>query len=147
MRKLDQSANPVCYPRLVMEENIAYELLQAGLVLLEEGHPAQAALVLEKARRHEPHKGSILEVLGRAYYEFGRYRDAALSFEEALDVDPTNDYAHYCLGLCCLKLEKKAEAGGHFKVAWFLKPRDMYRQKVERYGIVTGSPELDRESG
>lgn len=116
------------------DSDTAYALLQRGSELLEEGNPAQAALVFEKARMLEPGKGSILEVLGRAYYLCGRYEAAAERFNEALAVDPNNDYAHYCLGLTYLKLKRKAEAAGHFKLAWSLMPRDAYRDKAIRFG-------------
>lgn len=118
-----------------MQEETAYELLQKGRELIEEDNPAQAAVVLERALERVPHKGSILEVLGRAYYRSGRYGEAAGRFEEAVEVDPTNDYAHYCLGLCYLKLKRKTEAGERFKIAWFLKPGEMYREKAARFGV------------
>jgi len=121
-----------------MEKETAYVLLQKGRELLEDGNPAQAAFVLERARSREPNKGSILEMLGMAYYGYCRYRDAARSFEEALEVDPTNDYAHYCLGLCFLKLDRRSEAGGHFKLAWYLRPYEMYRGKAVRFGASCG---------
>lgn len=119
-----------------MEPEDAYTLLGKGLVLLDEGEPAQAAMVLEKAHRLEPRKGSILEALGRAYYSYGRYEDAMHCFEDALEVDPTNDYAHYCLGLCYLKMKRKTEAAGHFKIAWTLKPQDIYRGMAHRFGAI-----------
>lgn len=118
-----------------MEEETTYGLLMRGKELLEGGNPAQAAVVLERARSREPRKGSILEALGRAYYGYGRYGEAAGRFREALEVDPTNDYAHYCLGLCSLKLKKNKEAAGHFKLAWFLRPGDMYEGKAVRFGV------------
>jgi tetratricopeptide (TPR) repeat protein len=125
----------LCYPFFMKDES-AYSLLQKGRELLEAGNPAQAAVVLERARIVEPRKGSILELLGRAYFGYGRYGRAAECFEEALAVDPTNDYAHYCLGLCCLKLKKPEEARAHIKLAWFLNPGEEYRQKAARYGLV-----------
>ena len=118
-----------------MRENNAYSLLQRGRELLEEENPVQAAFMLDQARREQPGKGSILETLGRAYYSSGRYSESAASFEEALGVDPTNDYAHYCLGLCYLKLERTSEAAGHFKIAWSLRPRDIYQEKAVRFGV------------
>lgn len=117
-----------------MEKDTAYGLLLKGKGLLESGFPEQASIVLEKARQKEPRKGSVLEVLGRAYYTRGRYQQASGCFEDALDVDPTNDYAHFCLGLCYLKLKRKKEAGKHFKIAWFLRPLEMYREKATRFG-------------
>jgi len=117
-----------------MSESDAYLLLQRGRELLEQDNPMQAAFVLEQAKRSQPGKGSILETLGRAYYSCGRYLESAEIFEEALGVDPTNDYAHYCLGLCCLKLERTPDAAGHFKLAWSLRPTDMYQEKAFRFG-------------
>ncbi len=112
------------------DEGGAYELMQRGRELLEEGHPMQAAIILENARSEAPRKGSILELLGRAYYSSGRYEKAIERFAEALDVDPSNDYAHYCLGLCFLKTRRRSEAAGHFKLAWFLRPVEIYREKA-----------------
>jgi tetratricopeptide (TPR) repeat protein len=117
-----------------MSESDAYLLLQRGRDLIEQDNPMQAAFVLEQAKRAQPGKGSILEALGRAYYLCGRYLESAAIFEEALGVDPTNDYAHYCLGLCCLKLERTGKAAGHFKLAWSLKPIGMYEDKALRFG-------------
>lgn len=116
-----------------MEETDAYDLLQRGRELLEGGHPAQAAIVMERARLAEPRKGSILELLGRACYGCGRYSQASDHFQEALHLDPTNDYAHYCLGLCFIKMMRKNEAAGHFKLAWCLSPREIYREKAEKF--------------
>ena len=50
----------------------AYALLQRGQALLRSRHHAQAAIVLERAARQEPGRGSILEALGRAYHNGGR---------------------------------------------------------------------------
>jgi len=123
------------------EEENAYALLGRGLQLLDEGNPAQAALVLERARLAEPGKGSILEALGRAYFSSGSYEVAASCFEEALEVDPTNDYAHYCLGLCYLKIKRKGEAAGHFKIAWTLRPSDEYSRMARRFGAAEAGAE------
>lgn len=124
-----------------MEEENAYELLKQGVELLEEGHPVQAASVLERASSMEPEKGSILEALGRAYYSCGRFRDAETRFAEAVLVDPNNDYAHYCLGLCLLKARRTAEAGAHFKLAWSMRPAEVYREQAARFGAAGAAGE------
>jgi len=113
----------------------AYYLLRRGKELLKEGEPAQAALVLEKARSYAPGKGSILEPLAIAYFSYGQYPEALDRFLEATEVDPTNDYAHYCAGVCLLKMGKKNEAKKHFKIAWFLRPREEYMLMARRFGI------------
>jgi tetratricopeptide (TPR) repeat protein len=123
-----------------LEERDAYKLLKRGLALLEEGHPARAAAALERALELEPDKGSILEALGRAYFSSGRYSFAERCFREALRIAPNNDYAHYCLGLCLLKADRTIEAGAHFKLAWCMRPSEVYREKAARFGAAGARP-------
>ena len=59
------------------EHESAYALLQRGQALMKSRHHAQAAIVLERAAREEPGKGSILEPLGRAYHHCGPVRAGA----------------------------------------------------------------------
>ena len=73
------------------EEETAYSLLQRGQELLRDRHHAQAAVVLERAARMEPGKGSILEALGRAYYNSGQHDLARQTFEELLEIDAHGD--------------------------------------------------------
>lgn len=141
-----------CPPRSLREgrgslkKETAYSLLRQGRELLESGHPAQAAVVLERAREREPVRGSILELLGRAYFGYHRYDEAATRFEEAIRVNPTNDYAHYCLGLCYLKMRMSGEAGKHFKLAWSLNPCEEYREKAARFGAKGTGDRFDVEA-
>ena len=76
----------------------AYALLQRGHSLLERRHFAQAAIVLERADRQEPAKGSILEALGRAYFNSNQPEEARRTFEALLEVEPSSHYAHYAVG-------------------------------------------------
>ena len=71
----------------------AYSLYQRGAELLARRHHAQAAIVLERAARLEPRKGSILEALGRAYYNSGQHERARETFEALLEVDPSAPFA------------------------------------------------------
>ncbi|MBN1289585.1 MAG: tetratricopeptide repeat protein [Actinobacteria bacterium] len=119
-------------------EETPFSLLQRGKDLLSDGNPAQAAMLLERAKRMEPDKGSILEILGRAYFMTGRYEEAAGCYRNAIRVDPNNDHAHYCLGLCLLKNNDRVEAGKHFKLAWSLRPLDDYRFMALRFGAEKG---------
>jgi tetratricopeptide (TPR) repeat protein len=75
-----------------------YELLQRGQALARRRHYAQAAIVLGRAARLEPGKGSILEALGRALYNSGQHDQAREAFEALLEVDPSSHYGHYALG-------------------------------------------------
>jgi tetratricopeptide (TPR) repeat protein len=118
------------------ERETAYGLLQRGQALLKSRHHAQAAIVLARANRAEPRKGSILEPLGRAYHHSGQYELARATFEELLDVDPSAHWAHFALAASLRKLDRIPEARTHLRLAVALCPTsDLYRQaltKVDR---------------
>ncbi|MDI6817258.1 MAG: tetratricopeptide repeat protein [Actinomycetota bacterium] len=108
-----------------MEDN-SYALFQKGMGLLEDKHPAQAALVLEKVKVIHPEKASIREALGRAYFNHGQYRLAKEEFLKAVEIEPTNDYAHFGLGLSFKKMGDRRMARRHLKLAAIMKPDDKY---------------------
>ncbi len=113
----------------------AYDLLQRGHALLERRHFAQAAIVLERADRLEPGKGSILEALGRAYFNSGQAERSRATFEALLDVEPSSHYGHYALGQSLKRLGRRAEAGTHLRLAVALSPDStLYRDALERLG-------------
>ena len=111
----------------------AYELLQRGQSLLRERHHAQAAVVLERAARLEPGKASILEALGRAYFNSGQHEGARATFEALLDIDPSAPYAQFALGQSLKKLGREREAWVHLRLAVALSPgTPLYRQALAR---------------
>ena len=113
----------------------AYDLLQRGHALLERRHYAQAAIVLERADRLEPGKGSILEALGRAYFNSGQTERSRATFEALLDVDPSSAYGHFALGQSLKRLGRRAEAGTHLRLAVALSPgSSLYRDALDRLG-------------
>ncbi len=100
----------------------AYDLLQRGHALLERRHFAQAAIVLERADRQEPAKGSILEALGRAYFNSGQPERARATFEALLEIDPSSHYAHYAIGQSLKRLGRTDRARTHLRLAVALSP-------------------------
>jgi tetratricopeptide (TPR) repeat protein len=117
------------------EHESAYELFQRGQSLLASRHHAQAAIVLERADRLEPGKASILEALGRAYYNSGQHEPARATFERILEIDPSAPYAHYALGQSLKRLGRRGEAGTHLRIAVALDPdSSLYRDALERLG-------------
>jgi tetratricopeptide (TPR) repeat protein len=111
----------------------AYDLLQRGHALLRDHHNAQAAVVLERAARLERSKGSILEALGRAYFNSGQYSRAAETFEALLEVDPSAHYGHFALGLSFVRLGRTPEAKAQLRLAVALDPAsDTYRRTLEK---------------
>ena len=117
------------------EPESAYELLQRGLALLAGRHHAQAAIVLERAARLEPARGSILEPLGRALFMSGQLERAGETFEALLAVDPSSHYGHYALGRTLIRSGRVAEGRTHLRLAAALAPDSpLYRAAVRRAG-------------
>jgi Flp pilus assembly protein TadD len=113
----------------------AYELFQRGHALLQQRHFAQAATVLERADREEPGKASILEALGRAYYNSGQHERSRQTFERVLELDPSAHYAHFALGQSLKQLGRRREARTHLRLACALNPTSkVYSGALARLG-------------
>lgn len=106
------------------ERETTYDLLQRGHALLEGRHFAQAAIVLERADRQEPAKGSILEALGRAYFNSGQAERARATFEALLEIEPSSHYAHYAIGQSLKRLGRTDRARTHLRLAVALSPHN-----------------------
>ena len=110
-----------------------YALFQRGQALSAGRHYAQAAIVLERADRMQPGKGSILELLGRAYFMSRQWEQAEQAFRRLLEVDPSAHYAHYALGQTCKRLGRVGDARKHLRLAVALSPGSrLYREALER---------------
>ncbi|MGI8928649.1 MAG: tetratricopeptide repeat protein [Candidatus Limnocylindrales bacterium] len=117
------------------ERETAYGLFQRAKAMLERRHYAQAAVLLERASRLEPHKGSIIEELARAYYNSGQHGRAAESFRELIDIDPSAAYGHFGLGQSLKQLGRKDEARLHLRLAVALSPdSSLYLSALNRLG-------------
>lgn len=124
------------------ERESPYELLQRGEALIRGRHYAQAAVVLGRAAQAEPGKGSILEALGRAYYNSGQADEARATFEALLELDPSAHYAHFALGQSLRRLGRVTEARTHLRLATVLDPAsELYRRAFARIG--PGEPSRD----
>ena len=122
-------------PKRGEERESAYDLFQRGSRMLAEHHPGAAAVLLERALALEPGKASILEALGRAYYNQGDHAAAADRFGAMVDSDPLAHYAHFGLGLAKSRLGDRRSARRHLRMAVFLKPEiDAYRVALARLG-------------
>jgi Flp pilus assembly protein TadD len=124
-----------------MDRESAYELLQRGQSLLLRRHHAQAAVVLERAARAEPNKGSILEALGRACFNSGQPARSREVFERLIEVDPSSAFAHYGLGLSLKRLGLRDGARTHLRLAVALDPDStLYRGALARLGSGGSGP-------
>jgi len=115
------------------ERESAYGLLQRARALLKRRHHAQAAVLLERADRLEPDKGSILEALARAYYNSAQHDRAAATFKRLVGIDPSSAYGHFGLGLALKQLGHADEARVHLRLAVALAPDSaLYRNALAR---------------
>jgi len=97
--------------------------------------------VLERARDAAPRHGSVREALGRAYYGAGRPAAAGAEFAEAIEIDPTNDYAHFGLALCLARGGERTRALGHLRLAIAMRPGNpVYRRALSRVEHQLGAP-------
>jgi tetratricopeptide (TPR) repeat protein len=103
-------------------EGGVYEWYQRGVRLLAEGNPAAAATLLARAAEAEPESRSILETLGRAHYDAGHYAEAMQVFTRLIAVSPTDDYAHFGLGLAAGKAGELRLAAEHLALAVAMRP-------------------------
>jgi tetratricopeptide (TPR) repeat protein len=130
---MDEPIIPRAEDAAIDDREGAYTLLQRGHALIKRRHHAQAAIVLERADRIEPGKGSILEPLGRAYHHSGQYERARETFERLLEVDPSGHWTHFALAATLRKLHRPAEARTHLRLAVALNPRsELYRSALAR---------------
>ena len=123
----------------------AYELLQRGHGLMRGRHNAQAAVVLERAARIEPGRGSILEALGRARFNSGQHALALEAFEALLEVDPASAFGHFALAQAMRKVGRATEAVTHLRLACALAPDSaVYRGALSRAtASLPGPPSAD----
>ncbi len=103
-------------------EGGVYEWYRRGLRLLDEKHPEAAATILARAAEAEPASRSILEALARAQFDAGRYEEAVLSFTALTAGNPTDDYAHFGLGLAASRAGNLPLAAEHLALACAMRP-------------------------
>jgi tetratricopeptide (TPR) repeat protein len=99
-----------------------YTWYQRGLDLLARGSAAAAAQLLERAAEAAPGTRSVLEALGRAQFDTRRYSDAAQTFRQIVEASPTDDYAHFGLGLALARGGDPRAAAEHLALAAAMRP-------------------------
>jgi tetratricopeptide (TPR) repeat protein len=105
-------------------------------------------IALEQARDAAPRHGSVREALGRAYYGAGRPAAAGAEFAEAIDIDPTNDYAHFGLALCLARGGERTRALGHLRLAIAMRPGNpAYRRALSRVQRQVAAPPPGQAAG
>ncbi len=99
-----------------------YDWYRRGLDLLGAGDAAAAAQVLSYAHDAEPGSKSVREALARAQFNSRQYAESAQTFEGLVDESPSDDYAHFGLGLALSRLGDHAAASRHLAMAAAMRP-------------------------
>jgi Flp pilus assembly protein TadD len=110
-----------------------YDWYTRGMQLLQAGNPAAAAALLEHAVRAEPASRSAREALARAQFDSGRYAAARDTFATIVADSPTDDYAHFGLGLACNKLGDFDDAAEHLALAVAMRPDNKHYSTALRH--------------
>jgi Flp pilus assembly protein TadD len=90
--------------------------------LLGRGSPAAAAQVLQRASAAEPASRSVREALARAQFDAGWYAAAADNFRVIVEASPSDDYAHFGLGLALARTGNHAAAVENLALAAAMRP-------------------------
>ena len=94
--------------------------------------PAAAAQVLQRASAAEPASRSVREALARAQFDVGRYAEAADNFRMIVEASPSDDYAHFGLGLALARTGDHAAAAEHLALAAAMRPDDRHYTEALR---------------
>jgi tetratricopeptide (TPR) repeat protein len=109
-------------PGAPVPDGDTYSWYRRGLDLLGRGSPAAAIQLLQRAAEAEPGSRSVLEALGRAQFDVGHYAAAADSFRRIVEASPSDDYAHFGLGLALARDGNPAAAAEHLALAAAMRP-------------------------
>lgn len=99
-----------------------YDWYVRAVDLLARGNPAAAAALLEHVARAEPASRSVREALARAQFNAGSYASARDNFAAIVADSPTDDYAHFGLGLSAARIGEFGDAVEHLALAVAMRP-------------------------
>jgi Flp pilus assembly protein TadD len=92
----------------------------------------EAFRLIEKAVALAPNSGAIIDSLGWAHYQLGRYDEALPHLEKAASLEPADPTITDHLGDVYARLGRKAEAEFQWRRALELKPNEATRAAIEK---------------
>jgi Flp pilus assembly protein TadD len=98
-----------------------YDWFQRAQALLDSGN-AEAALQLLYRVKAEDSSSSVLEALGRALFDARRYVEAESVFRELCELVPSDDFAHYGLGVSLWRMQEFTLARDELAMAFVMRP-------------------------
>lgn len=123
----------------------AYDWYVRGHQLLASGNPAAAAQLLRHAVEAEPGSRSAREALARALFDARHYREARAVFATIIDENPSDDYAHFGLGLAAFRSGDHRAAVEHLSLAAAMKPAEHHYATALRAARVRLEAEEPRD--
>lgn len=99
-----------------------YDWYVRGRELLTRGDAAAAVQVLAHTVAAEPASRSAREMLARAQFDAHQYAEAAASFADLVDRDPSDHYAQFGLGLSAHRAGDLPMAVEHLALASAMRP-------------------------
>jgi len=143
------------FPGQALPEGDVHDWYRRGMDLLGRGSPAAAAQVLQRASTAEPTSRSVREALARAQFGAARYAEAADNFRVIVEASPSDDYAHFGLGLALARTGDHAAAAEYLALAAAMRPDVAHYTEALRSVRATlrarenpeGSPRNDQGDG
>ncbi len=86
------------------------EVVNSGIILLEQGMAEEAIKVFESARRIQPSSPEAYYYLGKAYYSRGKRTEALENYSKAVELQGSNPDYHYSIALLYLSEGKTEDA-------------------------------------
>lgn len=126
-------------------EGSPYDWYRRAVELLDTGNPDAAALLLARLRDVDPDSASVLEAYARALFDSRRFEEAADVFAEMVERNPSEDYAHYGLGMSLWRLQRFPLARDHLSMAVVMRPERT--EYVKALGQVNATLRARSESG
>jgi Flp pilus assembly protein TadD len=103
-----------------------YDWYLRGHELLKKGNPAAAAQLLRHAVDVEPGSRAAREALARALFDARQFSEARQVFATIIADNPSDDYAHFGLGLAALRDGEHRVAVEHLSLAVAMKPGERH---------------------
>jgi tetratricopeptide (TPR) repeat protein len=123
----------------------AYDWYVRGQELLKSGNPAAAAQLLRHAADAEPGSRAAREALARALFDARQYTEARAVFATIIAENPSDDYAHFGLGLAALRSGEHRVAVEHLSLAVAMKPGEHHYATALRAARVRLDAEVPRD--
>lgn len=143
-RSAANPSQPQPIPASTEGEAVLAEWVNRGSDLLAQGEPAEAEVVLARARAQSPDDEDVHYNLGIALARQGKVDEAIREYREALRLFPEYVEAHNNLGNLYLRLGRLDEAAGHLKEAIRILPD--YASAWNNLGSVLQRQDLKEEA-